>query len=78
MIQRTAAPRRKSRMIVRKNCRLCEGKVTRIDFKDTDMIRKFQTEKGKILPRRISGNCCYHQKMLAKAVKNARTMALVF
>ena len=70
--------RKKRRKVVRqKVCRLCENKVTYIDFKDVELLRRYQTEGGKILPRRITGNCFKHQKMLAEAVKRARTLALV-
>jgi len=61
-----------------KSCRFCEAKVTYIDFKDAETLSKFQTEKGKIMPRRITGTCLNHQKMLAAAIKRARTLALVY
>ena len=61
-----------------KICRFCEAKVSYIDFKDAETLAKFQTEKGKIMPRRITGTCLDHQKMLATAVKRARIIALVY
>ena len=61
-----------------KVCRFCEAKVAYIDFKDAEILRKYQTEKGKILPRRITGNCLDHQKKLAIAIKRARVIALVY
>ena len=61
-----------------KVCRFCESKVNSIDFKDAETLMKFQTEQGKILPRRITGNCLDHQKKLAIAIKRARTIALVY
>ncbi len=61
-----------------KSCRFCEERVNYIDFKDPEILRKFQTEKGKIMPRRITGNCLDHQKMLATAIKRARVIALVY
>ena len=61
-----------------KICRFCEAKVNYIDFKDAETLAKFQTEKGKIMPRRITGNCLDHQKMLATAIKRARIVALVY
>ena len=74
----TMKPRRRRRKIVRqKVCRLCENKIFKIDFKDVELIKHYQTEGGKILPRRITGNCYKHQKMLAIAVKRARVLALV-
>jgi len=60
-----------------KICRLCENKVKYVDFKDADLLRKFQTEKGRILPSRITGTCAIHQKMLAEAIKRARIISLV-
>ena len=53
----------------RKNCSFCADKVTSIDYKDAQKLRKYLTEAGKILPRRITGTCAEHQRMLAKAVK---------
>ena len=61
-----------------KVCRFCEAKVNYIDFKDAETLMKFQTENGKIMPRRITGNCLNHQKMLSVAVKRARIIALVY
>lgn len=72
---------RKRRKKVRQNrvkvCRMCENRVREVDFKDVDLLRRYQTEKGRILPRRITGNCFKHQKMLTVAVKRARVLALV-
>lgn len=61
----------------RKICRFCEEKVVYIDYKDEKKITKFTTEQGKIIPRRISGNCAKHQKELATAIKRARHLALI-
>ncbi|OGV48819.1 MAG: 30S ribosomal protein S18 [Lentisphaerae bacterium GWF2_52_8] len=71
--------RKKSRRKISKPkiCRLCENKIWYIDFKDADLLKKFQTEKGRILPSRITGTCLEHQKMLALAVKRARVVGLV-
>jgi len=52
--------------------------VNYVDFKKDDMLKKFQTEKGRILPRRITGTCLKHQKMLAKAIERARILSLVY
>jgi len=60
-----------------KICRLCEAKVKYVDFKDVELLRKFQTERGRILPRRITGTCLMHQKMLSVAIKRARIVSLV-
>lgn len=59
-----------------KICRLCENKVNYVDFKDAELLKKFQTEKGRILPRRITGTCLRHQKMLCIAIKRARIVSL--
>jgi len=61
----------------RKSCALCADKVTAIDFKDAGKIRRFLTEAGKIIPRRITGSCAEHQRMIARAVKRAREAAVV-
>ena len=75
---KTTKPRRKRRKILReKTCRLCENKIYNIDFKDIELIRRYQTEGGRILPRRVTGNCFKHQKLLSAAVKRARILALV-
>ncbi len=70
--------KKKRRKLLRtKTCRLCEMRITFIDFKDVELLRKYQTEKGRILPRRVTGACFKHQKMLAHAIKRARNLALV-
>src|SRR4028118_1064519 len=61
----------------RKVCALCRDKVDIIDFKDTKFLQAFIPERGKIMPRRISGNCATHQRMLAEAIKRARTIAFL-
>ena len=68
---------RRRKVVRKKTCRLCENKIFDIDFKDVELIKRFQTEGGKILPRRITGNCFIHQKKLAAAVKRARVLAFV-
>ncbi|MDD2403241.1 MAG: 30S ribosomal protein S18 [Victivallaceae bacterium] len=61
-----------------KICRFCESKVEYVDFKDAEILKKFQTEKGKIMPRRVTGTCLLHQKMLCTAIKRARIVSLVY
>ena len=61
----------------RKVCSFCVDKATDIDYKDVAKIRKYVSEKGKILPRRISGNCAKHQRQLTSAIKRARHIALL-
>ncbi|AFV03988.1 MAG: 30S ribosomal protein S18 [Dehalobacter sp. 4CP] len=58
-------------------CSFCVDKVESIDYKDTQKLRKYITERGKILPRRISGNCAKHQRQVTIAVKRARSIALL-
>ncbi len=65
---------RKSR---RKVCAFCVEKAESIDYKDTNKLRKFITERGKIMPRRMSGVCAKHQRSLAIAIKRARVVALL-
>ena len=60
-----------------KNCNLCADKVTEIDYKDASKLRRYLTEAGKIIPRRITGNCAAHQRMVAKAIKKAREASII-
>ena len=61
----------------RKVCVFCQEKVTEIDFKDVNRLKKFVTESGKMLPRRMSGVCAMHQRALSNAIKKARIVALL-
>jgi len=65
------------RVFRKKVCRFCSEKGARIDYKDMELVPKFLTEKGKIIPRRITGNCSKHQRALARAVKRSRHSALI-
>lgn len=58
-------------------CAFCVDGVSEIDYKDMARLRRYITERGKILPRRITGNCARHQRLLTQAVKKARVMALL-
>jgi small subunit ribosomal protein S18 len=69
-------PRRDRDLIVKRDCKLCKDQIV-IDYKQPDLLKKFMTERGKILSSRISGNCARHQRQLATAIKRARTMLLV-
>ncbi len=62
---------------VQMDCPFCKEKITYIDYKDTKLLRKYVTDRGKIKPRRVTGLCAQHQKDVANAVKRARTMALM-
>ena len=71
------APRAKNKTFFRKKvCRFCANK-TKIDYKDSDALRRYMTERGKILPRRITGTCAKHQREVAKAIKRARAISLL-
>lgn len=61
----------------RKVCRFCADKMPGIDYKDIKTLKGFVSERGKITPRRISGNCAHHQRMLTVAIKRSRNIALL-
>lgn len=61
----------------RKVCRFCADSTLVIDYKDSKTLKYFTTERGKIIPRRISGTCAKHQRALTHAIKRARTIALL-
>ena len=61
----------------RKVCRFCADKTMLIDYKDSRMLATFLTERGKIIPARITGTCARHQRRLTTAIKQARTVALL-
>ncbi len=71
--KRSFRPRRSRRKV----CQFCVDKVDHIDYKDVPKLRKFITERGKILPRRISGTCAKHQRTLTGAIKRSRNIALL-
>lgn len=61
----------------RKVCNFCVDKVQQIDYKDTGKLRRYVSERGKILPRRTTGTCAMHQRQLTVAIKRARQIALL-
>ena len=61
----------------RKVCRFCADKALKVDYKDQGQLKYFLTERGKIIPRRISGNCALHQREVATAIKRARMLAIL-
>ena len=67
----------KERRTKRKPCNFCADKVLDISYRDLNRLRKFVSERGKIVPRRISGNCAKHQRMLTVAIKRARVIAFL-
>ncbi len=60
-----------------KFCYYCVEKQEKVDYKDVEKLRKYISERGKIIPRRVTGNCAKHQRMLTEAIKRARYMALL-
>lgn len=69
-----SSPRRFGR---RKGCRFCADNALKIDYKEVRTLRYFISERGKIVPRRISGNCAIHQRKVTEAIKRARNIALL-
>lgn len=74
-----AKPKRasKDRRVKRKPCSFCAEKTIDVSYRDVNRLRKYISERGKIVPRRISGNCAKHQRMLTVAVKRARVIAFL-
>ncbi len=68
---------RRKRYLRKKICRFCADKIMQIDYKDLKRLRSLVTERGKIIPARISGNCAKHQRQLTLAIKRARSIALM-
>ena len=69
--------RRRGGMRRKKVCQFCADKTESIDYKDVEKLRKYITERGKILPKRITGTCAIHQREVTKAIKRARIVALL-
>lgn len=65
------------RRLKKRVCSFCIDKVESIDYKDVNKLRRYLSERGKIIPRRISGNCAKHQRQLTLAIKRARNIALL-
>ena len=68
---------KKQRMGRKKVCYFCANHIDHVDYKETDLLKRYISEKGKILPRRISGNCACHQRQVTVAIKRARNIALL-
>ena len=77
IVEEKGAKRPAKRMPKKKVCKFCVEKIDEIDYKDVQKLKRFITEKGKILPRRMSGVCAKHQRILASAIKRARLVALL-
>ena len=67
----------KDRRPKRKSCNFCQDKAVDVSYRDVNRLKKYVSERGKIVPRRISGNCAKHQRLLTVAVKRARVIALL-
>ena len=65
------------RIVSRRPCRFCSEKVDYIDYKDLDRLGRYVTDRGKIIPSRLTGTCARHQRVLTRAIKRARFMALL-
>ncbi len=72
--ERAAHPMKRAR---KKVCQFCADRSEFIDYKDIAKLKKFMTERAKILPRRVTGCCAYHQRELTTAIKRARQLALI-
>lgn len=68
---------RNNRKRRKKVCAFCVDKIPYVDYKEAGRLRRYLTERGKILPRRINGNCARHQRQMTRAIKRSRTMALL-
>lgn len=73
----SATPGRKQYFRRRKVCKFCEEKIDAVDYKEVRLIQQFVSERGKILPRRLTGTCAPHQRLVAVAIKRARNIALL-
>ncbi len=77
MEEKTAVKKSFKKMPRKKVCAFCQEKIEQIDYKDVNRLKKYISEGGKILPRRMSGTCAAHQRLLATAIKRARIAALL-
>ena len=76
-MERERGERRGGRKGRKKVCQFCVDKVETIDYKDINKLRRFVSERAKILPRRVTGTCAHHQRELTVAIKRARYIALL-
>ena len=74
---RERSPRGGMKRTRKKVCMFCADRVEKIDYKDVQRLKKCMTERSKILPRRVTGTCAYHQRELTTAIKKARQVALI-
>ncbi|MCD6155496.1 MAG: 30S ribosomal protein S18 [Candidatus Atribacteria bacterium] len=76
MAERNEAKKRFFRRKKKKGCVFCIERIE-VSYKDVDRLQRFLSERGKIIPKRVTGNCAKHQRMLARAIKRARELALL-
>ena len=77
MEEKTTVKKAFKKMPRKKVCAFCQEKIAEIDYKDVNRLKKFVTEGGKILPRRMSGTCAAHQRKISTAIKRARIASLL-
>jgi small subunit ribosomal protein S18 len=77
MAERNDKDMRKNRKMRKKVCAFCADRVENIDYKDVAKLRRYVSERAKILPRRVTGTCACHQRKLTRAIKRARHLALM-
>ena len=65
------------RILSKRPCRFCSEKIDYIDYKDLERLGRYVTDRGKIIPSRLTGTCAWHQRVLTRAIKRARFMALL-
>lgn len=75
--ERSERPMNRDRRPRRKVCAFCADKISMIDYKDIPRLRRYLSERGKIVPRRVTGTCARHQRQLTVAIKRARILALL-
>ena len=75
--ERPERPMNRDRRPRRKVCAFCADKIEMIDYKDTQRLRRYLSERGKIVPRRVTGTCARHQRQLTTAIKRARQLAML-
>lgn len=75
--RRGGPPERERRIFKKRPCRLCKEKIKSINYKDVDYVSRFVSDRGRIVPSRITGSCARHQRMIANAVKRARIADLL-
>lgn len=75
--ERSERPMNRDRRPRRKVCAFCADRIENIDYKDVPRLRRYLSERGKIVPRRVTGTCARHQRQLTVAIKRARILALL-